>query len=137
MTFCGTFRKSVARFECATLYKRLYNACVWLKKIHFAKSFSKMLQVILGHLQKESSGRFLKRGVLESFSKFTGNPLYRILFLIKLQSSSPQLYLKKRHQHKTFPMNFAKFSRTPRGNCLDFHYFKRVFSLCISFCRIL
>ena len=39
---------------------------------------------------------FFKRGVLENFSKFTGNPLHWSLFLIKLQSSSLQLYSKKR-----------------------------------------
>ena len=39
---------------------------------------------------------FFKRGVLENFSKFTGNPLHWSLFLIKFQSSSLQLYSKKR-----------------------------------------
>ena len=44
---------------------------------------------------------------------------------------------KKQLQHRSFPMNFAEFSRTAPGGCLAFHYFKRRFSLCISFCRIL
>ena len=49
---------------------------------------------------------FFKRGVLENFAKFTGNPLYQGLFFIMFQSSSPQLYLKKRLQHRRFLMNF-------------------------------
>ena len=136
MTFCGTFRKNVARIEWATHHERLYNACVWLKKIHFANNCPKMPNIPLGHLQKLSSGGFLLKAVLENFAKFTGNLLYWSLFLIRLQSPSPQLYLKKRLQHRRFLMNLVKFSRAPPGDCLVFHYFKRGFSLCISLCRI-
>ena len=42
MSFCRTFRKNVARIECATYHERLYNACIWLKKTQFAKNFLKM-----------------------------------------------------------------------------------------------
>ena len=69
---------------------------------------------------------FFKRGVVENFSKFTGNPLHLSLFLITLQSSSPQLYfLKKRLQHRRYSMNFAKFSRAPPGDCLFFFTISR------------
>ena len=85
MTFCGSFRKNVAGIECATHDERLYNACIWLKKIQFAKNFLKMPKSHLGHFQKRSSGSFWD--VLENFAKFTGNDLYWSLFLIKLQSS--------------------------------------------------
>ena len=136
MTFCGTFRKNVARIEWATHHERLYNACVWLKKIHFANNCPKMPNISLGHFQKLSSGGFLLKAALENFAKFTGNLLYWSLFLIKLQSPSPQLYLKKRLQHRRFLMNLEKFSREPPGDCLVFHYFKRGFFLYISFCKI-
>ena len=48
-----------------------------------------------------------------------------------MQSSIPQLYLKKKLEHRRFPKNFAEFSRTPPGDCLVFRYFKSDFSLCI------
>ena len=41
MTFCETLRKNVARIECATHRKILYNVCIWLKKIQFAIKFIK------------------------------------------------------------------------------------------------
>ena len=48
---CGTFPKNVARIECATHHERLYNACIWLKKIQFAKNFLKMPKIHLDHFQ--------------------------------------------------------------------------------------
>ena len=44
---------------------------------------------------------FFKRNVPEDFARFTGNPLYWSLFLIKLQSSILQLHFKKRLQQHT------------------------------------
>ena len=41
------------------------------------------------------------------------NTCARVFFLIKLQASGLQPYLKKRHWHRCFPANFAKFLRTP------------------------
>ena len=51
MTFCGTFRKDFARIECATLHERLYNACISLEKIQFAKNFLKIQKIHLDHFQ--------------------------------------------------------------------------------------
>ena len=138
MTSSETFRKNVAINECATHHKRLYNACVCFKKIHCAKNLPKMPNILQDHyIQTQSSRVFFKKGDLENFFKIHKNPFVWSLFLIKLQSSSAQLYLKKRLQHRRFPMNFVKFSRTPPGDCSVFHYFKGCFSICISFCRIL
>ena len=68
---------------------------------------------------------FFKRDVLENFTKFTGNPLYWSLFLIKLQPSIPQLYLKKRlQQHKRFTMNFTDFQE--HLGCLVFTILREV-----------
>ena len=44
---------------------------------------------------------FCRKGVLRNFAKFTGKHLRQILFL------------KKRLWHKCFPVNLAKFLRTP------------------------
>ena len=43
-----------------------------------------------------------KKGVLRNFAKFTGKHLCQSLFL-----------LKKRLRHRCFPVNFARFLRTP------------------------
>ena len=45
MTLCGTFRKAVARIECATHHEKLNNTLIWLKKIHFTKNLAKNSRV--------------------------------------------------------------------------------------------
>ena len=51
---------------------------------------------------------FWKKSVRRNFTKFPGKHLRQSLFLIKLQP-----LLKKRLWHWCFPVNFAKFLRTP------------------------
>ena len=48
----------------------------------------------------------VKKAILKNLAKLTGKPLCRSLFLITLQ-------LKKRLWYRCFPVNFAKFLRTP------------------------
>ena len=48
----------------------------------------------------------MEKGVLRNFAKFTGKRLYQSLFL-------PATLLKKRLWYRRFPVNFAKFLRTP------------------------
>ena len=50
---------------------------------------------------------FCKKGVLRTFAKFTGKHL--------CQSCGPQAcnFIKKKLWHRCFPVNFAKFLRTP------------------------
>ena len=55
---------------------------------------------------------FCKKGVLKNFAKFTGKHLCKSLFLIKLPAAPATLF-KKRLWHRYFPVNFAKFLRTP------------------------
>ena len=50
----------------------------------------------------------MPEGVLKNFAKFTERHLYQSLFLIKLQTSGPDI---KRPWHRCFPVNFAKFLR--------------------------
>ena len=54
---------------------------------------------------------FYKIGATHYFVKLTGNQLYRSLF-IKLAGLWPATSLKKRLQHRRFPVNFVKFLRT-------------------------
>ena len=52
----------------------------------------------------------IKKVVLKNFATFVGKHLCWSLFLIKLQACN---FIKKRLQHRDFPVNIAKFLRTP------------------------
>ena len=56
------------------------------------------------------SQMFYKIVVLENFAKLTGKHLSWSVFLIKLKAFN---FNKKTLQHRCFPVNFAKFLRTP------------------------
>ena len=55
----------------------------------------------------------MKKGALRNFTKFTGKCLCQSLFFDKLAGLRPATLLKKRLRHRCFPVNFAKFLRTP------------------------
>ena len=55
----------------------------------------------------------LRKGVLRSFLKFTGKHLCKSLLFNKVAGLRPATLLKKKLWHRCFPMNFAKFLRTP------------------------
>ena len=66
--------------------------------------------------QNQSPRGVLKKVVLKNLAKFTGKPLCQSLILVELQ-------LGKRLCHRSFPVNIAKFLRTPflqntSGGCL-------------------
>ena len=52
---------------------------------------------------------YYKKVVLRNFAKLQENTCARVSFLIKLQAT----LLKKRHWHRCFLVDFAKFLRTP------------------------
>ena len=56
---------------------------------------------------------FCRKGVPRSFAKFTEKHLCQSLFCNKVASLRPATLLKKRLWHRCFPVNFAKFLRTP------------------------
>ena len=56
---------------------------------------------------------FFKKGVLRNFAKFTGKRLGQGIFFNKAEGLRPATFLKKRLWHRRFPVNFAKFLRTP------------------------
>ena len=55
----------------------------------------------------------VRKGVLRNFTKFTGKHLCQSLFFNKVAGLRPATLLKKRLRHRCFPVNFAKFLRTP------------------------
>ena len=64
-------------------------------------------------VQKQSPGRVCKKGVLRNFAKFTGKYLRQSLFFNKVADLTPAALLNKSLWHRFFPVNFAKFLRTP------------------------
>ena len=56
---------------------------------------------------------FCKKGVLRNFAKFTGKHLSKRLFFNKVADLGPATLSKKSLCHRCFPVNFAKFLRTP------------------------
>ena len=72
---------------------------------------------------------YVKKGFLRNFPKFTGKHLCLSLFFNKVAGLSPKTLLKKRLWHRSFPVNFAKFLRTPLfyilalGDCFWFFQF--------------
>ena len=64
------------------------------------------------NLRSSRSQMFFKIGVLKNFSMFAKKHLCSSLFLIKLGPWRPAFLLKKRFQHRCFPVNIAKFLRT-------------------------
>ena len=54
----------------------------------------------------------VKKGVLRNFAKFTGKHLCQRLLFNKV-ARRPATLLKKSLWHRCFPVNFAKFLRTP------------------------
>ena len=66
--------------------------------------------------EKRRSSRpkvFCKKCVLKNFAKFTGKHLCQSLLFNKVAGLRPANLLIKRLWHRCFPVNFAKFLRTP------------------------
>ena len=54
-----------------------------------------------------------EKGVLTNLAKFTAKHLCQSLFFNKVAGLEAYNFIKKRHWHRCFPVNFAKFLRTP------------------------
>ena len=67
----------------------------------------------IAYLQERPPEVFNKKGVFRNFLKFTGKHLRQSLFFNKVVDLRPVTLLKKRLWHRCFPVNFAKFLRTP------------------------
>ena len=88
---CLVLRYSI--FRCRSLF------AVWANSYH-----------LIHHYRSSHQRCSLWKGVLRNFAKFTGKRLRQSLFINKLAGLRPATLLKKR---KCFPVNFAKFLRTP------------------------
>ena len=82
----------------------------------FTDSFTYILDLLKISIKIIRNSRqevFCKKGVLRNFAKFTGKHLCQSLFFNKVAGLRPATLLKKRLWHRCFPVNFAKFLRTP------------------------
>ena len=79
------------------------------------KLFSESQEALLSvfHHQKQPTEVLCKKRCSEKFRKFTGKHLCKSLFFNKVACLKPATLLKRRLWHRCFPVNFAKFLRTP------------------------
>ena len=63
--------------------------------------------------QKQSPRGVPKKAILRNFAKFIGKHPCQSLFFNKVTGLRPATLWRKRLWHRCFPMNFAKFLRTP------------------------
>ena len=83
----------------------------YLSKSRFLDIF-RFVDVSLNQ-QKQPPEVLFKKGALRNFAKFTGTHLCQSLFFNKVAVLRHATLLKKRLWHRYFPVNFAKFLRTP------------------------
>ena len=92
--------------------KQSFKTYKWNSMLYRKCHISKNSENWNGQREKIRSSRpkvFCKKCVLRIFTKFTGKHLCQSLFLIKLQA----LGKNETQVHRCFPVNFAKFPRTP------------------------
>ena len=83
----------------------------------------------------------VKKGVLRNFAKYTGKHLCQSLLFNKVAGMRPAPSLKKILCHRCFPVNLAKFLRTPflpktSGRLLLLVYFNKNVALRVVNCLI-
>ena len=74
------------------------------------------LKLFYFHVTNYRSSRpevFCRKGLLRNFATFTGKHLCQSLFFNKVAGLRPATLSKKRLWHRCFPVNVAKFLRTP------------------------
>ena len=69
--------------------------------------------VMRNKVQKQPLEVFCKKDVLKNFAKSTGKRLCQSLFFNRVVGLRSATLLKKKLWHRCFPVNFAKFLRTP------------------------
>ena len=84
-----------------------------LLRKHFNSYFSDMLYPFLQISDAATRRCFIKKGVTKNFAKFTGKHLCQSLFFNKVAGVRTATLLKKRLWFRCFPVNLAKFLRTP------------------------
>ena len=68
---------------------------------------------VVYNLRRSFPEVFYRKGVLRNFAKLTGKHLCQSLFFNKVAGVRPATLFKKRLWYRCFPVNLAKFLRTP------------------------
>ena len=84
---------------------------MWFHVIYF--TFSRGIFRSLSNVRSSRLEMLCRKGVLRNFAKFTQKRLFQSLFFSKVTGLKPATLLKKRLWHRSFPVNFAKFLKTP------------------------
>ena len=93
-------------------FQYLAHSCAWGEQPWI---FNNYLQETFwdSHFRSSHQRCSLKKGAPGKFEKFIGKHLCQILFSNKVAGLRLATLLKKRSWHRCFPVNFAKFLRTP------------------------
>ena len=90
------------------------NTALGVSEWRIDEDVNKTIMMRLSIIYRSSHQRCsLRKGVIRNFAKFTGKHLCQRLFFNKVAGLTPATLLKKRLWHRCFPVNFAKFLRTP------------------------
>ena len=90
------------------LFQILFQACSDIFE-YYSREYSCIIRTFRSSHQRCS----IIKVVLRNFAKFTGKHLCQCLFFNKVVGLRTTTLLKKRLWHRCFPVNFAKFLRTP------------------------
>ena len=101
----------MAKYACYFKHKIYYNLETPGQAVYF--TFSRGIFRTLLNVRSSRLKVFCRKGVLRNFAKFTGKQLCQSLFFSKVVGLRPATLLRKRFWHRSFPVNFAKFLRTP------------------------
>ena len=90
-------------------YIRIWQIHFWCNR--FLKNYlsTKLFDIV----RSSRPDVFCKKSNLRNFTKFTGKHLCQRLFFNKIADLRSATLLKKKLWHRCFPVNFAKFLRTP------------------------
>ena len=105
---CKNFEKeytSAAAFE--------KQPCRNVSKINSSSEAAIKIYFSISLFRSSRTEVFCKKIVLRNFAKFTGKHLCQGLFFNKVAGLTPTTLFKKRLWRRCFPVNFAKFLRTP------------------------
>ena len=132
-TFYGHFRADIGTSECSTrissslkshwsrIVPLVYHMIIdlvqfeisvsfWLWfRSQFITRFLSLCWITDGHPIRSSRQEvFCKKGILKNFAKFAGKHLFQSFFFNKVAGLALAIFLKQRHWHRCFPVNFAK-----------------------------
>ena len=126
-TFFDKYDKSIKE-ETERVFKKYSVICDKSYKnllVNLAKSFkiqpkcvqtSSKGQLTLNKKKKQPFAVFFRIGVLKNFAIFTEKHLCWSLFLYKKTRLQSWNFIKKRLQHRCFPVNIANFFKAPVSN---------------------